>query len=232
MARPVAVVVFGWEETYMRLSGRWYKGQAETLLRTFTLGSLLLKDEVPVPGFHLCQQVRHQHCLWYHKAASTDYEINFFLRGVFYMRFFLCSKPPQNRKDFPKNGVWTFKSCLLDKAPLISTLSMLVVINTAFTISLVLLANAEPEAQFGGRLGFPSIGGPLKLRLTSLHSTCQGTLQNQGHNTSTPAHHQCVFWMSHRVRIRVGHAPIFADVHRCASDAHRCAWTASLIKNK
>ena len=60
MARPVTVV-FGWEETYMRLSGRWYKGQAETLLRTFTLGSLLLKDEVPVPGFHLCQQVRHQH---------------------------------------------------------------------------------------------------------------------------------------------------------------------------
>ena len=46
---------------------------------------------------------------------------------------------------------------------------MLVVINTAFTISLVLLANAEPEAQFGGRLGFPSIGGPLKLRLMSLY---------------------------------------------------------------
>ena len=23
--------------------------------------------------------------------------------------------------------------------------------------------------------------------------------------------------------IRVGHAPIFADAHRCASDAHQCA---------
>merc|ERR1740123_654688 len=37
-----------------------------------------------------------------------------------------------------------------------------------FASSLLLLTegNAEPEAQFGGRLGFPSIGGPLKLRGT------------------------------------------------------------------
>ena len=40
----------------------------------------------------------------------------------------------------------------------------------SFSISLLLFTShsvegkAEPEAQFGGGLGFPSIGGPLKLR--------------------------------------------------------------------
>ena len=32
------------------------------------------------------------------------------------------------------------------------------------------------------------------------------------------------------VYIRAGHAPIFADAHRCASDAHQCALTASIVK--
>ena len=40
----------------MRERQRWYK-EPETLLTAFTLGSLLLKDEVPVPDFHLGKQV-------------------------------------------------------------------------------------------------------------------------------------------------------------------------------
>ena len=39
---------------------RWYKGGASTPLRSFTLGSLLLKDEVPVLDFHAYQQVGQQ----------------------------------------------------------------------------------------------------------------------------------------------------------------------------
>ena len=48
--------------TYMRERQRWYK-EPETLLTAFTLGSLLLKDEVPVPDFHLGKVGLHQNLI-------------------------------------------------------------------------------------------------------------------------------------------------------------------------
>ena len=42
--------------------------------------------------------------------------------------------------------------------------------------------------------------------------------------------HKYLLMFEEGVQIRVGHAPIFADAHRCASDAHQCAQTASIVK--
>ena len=90
---------------------RWYKGGASTPLRSFTLGSLLLKDEVPVLDFHAYQQVGQQTYMWH------VYRISIILRVI-----------------------------------------------SLFSLALFALASADPEPQFGGRFGIPSIGGPLQLR--------------------------------------------------------------------
>ena len=52
---------------------------------------------------------------------------------------------------------------------------------------------------------------------------CNGTLIPNQVSTSGSCAAQyeacCGAW----VETRAGHAPIFADAHRCASDAHQCA---------
>ena len=65
---------------------RWYKGGASTPLRSFTLGSLLLKDEVPVLDFHAYQQVGQQTsltCVWnqHHSESYITFQPGSFCLG-------------------------------------------------------------------------------------------------------------------------------------------------------
>ena len=65
----------------------------------------------------------------------------------------------------------------------------------------------------------------------SMHSltgcTCLTFLQCAFSNESS----NWTQWTHDKIHCRDGHAPSFSEVHCCASDAHWCAWTASLIKN-